>query len=98
LKLFKDAKAYRTISNLAQEEISASTASSVISQADSLRNPDGRILWLKAKGNAMPLYFRPFALFFYRYFLQLGFLDVKEGFIEIHRSGARPGTQSPTPG
>jgi glycosyltransferase involved in cell wall biosynthesis len=44
-------------------------------------NPDQRILWLKTKWNNLPLYFRPFALFFYRYFLMLGFLDGKEGFI-----------------
>ncbi len=28
-----------------------------------------------------PLFVRPFALFFYRYFLRLGFLDGREGFI-----------------
>jgi glycosyltransferase involved in cell wall biosynthesis len=44
-------------------------------------NPDQRILWLKTKWNNMPLYFRPFALFFYRYFLMGGFLDGKQGFI-----------------
>jgi glycosyltransferase involved in cell wall biosynthesis len=44
-------------------------------------NPDQRTLWLKERWNAMPLYFRPFALFFIRYFLRLGFLDGKEGFI-----------------
>lgn len=44
-------------------------------------NPDQRVLWLKTKWNAMPLYLRPFAYFFYRYVLRLGFLDGKEGFI-----------------
>ena len=29
----------------------------------------------------MPLYLRPFGYFCYRYFLRLGFLDGKEGFI-----------------
>jgi hypothetical protein len=29
----------------------------------------------------LPLYLRPFLYFFYRYFLRLGFLDGKEGFI-----------------
>ena len=44
-------------------------------------NPDQRILWLKTKWNSLPLYLRPFLLFIYRYFLCLGFLDGKEGFI-----------------
>ena len=42
---------------------------------------DQRTLWLKKRWYAMPLYLRPFLLFFYRYFLRLGFLDGKEGFI-----------------
>ncbi|HEY4492638.1 MAG TPA: glycosyltransferase family 2 protein, partial [Acidobacteriota bacterium] len=29
----------------------------------------------------LPLYLRPFLYFFYRYFIRLGFLDGKEGFI-----------------
>jgi hypothetical protein len=29
----------------------------------------------------LPLYLRPFLLFFYRYVLRLGFLDGKEGFV-----------------
>ena len=44
-------------------------------------NPDQRVLWLKIKWNTLPLYLRPFLLFIYRYFLRLGFLDGKEGFI-----------------
>jgi glycosyltransferase involved in cell wall biosynthesis len=46
-----------------------------------LGNPDQRVLWLKTKWNSLPLYLRPFLLFVYRYFLRLGFLDGKEGFI-----------------
>lgn len=44
-------------------------------------NPDQRILRLKILWNRLPPYVRPFLLYFYRYFLRLGFLDGKEGFI-----------------
>jgi glycosyltransferase involved in cell wall biosynthesis len=44
-------------------------------------NPDQRTLRLKKIWYGLPLYLRPFLLFFYRYFLRLGFLDGKEGFI-----------------
>lgn len=44
-------------------------------------DPDQRILWLKSIWIRLPLYFRPFLYFVYRYFLRLGFLDGKEGFI-----------------
>ena len=44
-------------------------------------NPDQRTLWLKKIWYGLPLYLRPFLIFFYRYFLRLGFLDGKEGFI-----------------
>lgn len=37
--------------------------------------------WLKIKYIKMPLFLRPFANFTYRYFLKLGFLDGKEGFV-----------------
>lgn len=44
-------------------------------------NPDQRMLWLKELWCRCPLYVRPFLYFLYRYFLRLGFLDGKEGFI-----------------
>ncbi|HTA42754.1 MAG TPA: glycosyltransferase family 2 protein [Bryobacteraceae bacterium] len=44
-------------------------------------NPDQRILWLKKVWGRLPAYVRPFLLFTYRYFLCLGFLDGKEGFV-----------------
>ena len=44
-------------------------------------SPDQRILWLKRLYFRLPLYVRPFAYFFYRYFILLGFLDGKEGSI-----------------
>jgi glycosyltransferase involved in cell wall biosynthesis len=44
-------------------------------------NPDERTLYLKTIWARMPLYLRPFLYFGYRYFVQLGFLDGKEGAI-----------------
>ena len=44
-------------------------------------NPDERVLWLKDRWYHMPLFVRPFVYFFYRYFIKLGFLDGKQGFI-----------------
>jgi glycosyltransferase involved in cell wall biosynthesis len=42
---------------------------------------DQQTLWLKIKWYRLPLFIRPFLYFIYRYFLRLGFLDGKEGFI-----------------
>jgi glycosyltransferase involved in cell wall biosynthesis len=44
-------------------------------------NPNQRKLFLKSIWYKLPLYWRPFMYFFYRYFLRGGFLDGKEGFI-----------------
>jgi len=44
-------------------------------------SPDQRIVWLKERWYRMPLYVRPALYFVYRYFLRLGFLDGKQGFI-----------------
>lgn len=43
--------------------------------------PDQRTLLLKKYWYKMPLFVRPFLYFFYRYFVRLGFLDGKQGFI-----------------
>jgi glycosyltransferase involved in cell wall biosynthesis len=43
--------------------------------------PDQHTLWLKRLYYRLPLYVRPFAYWFYHYFLLLGFLDGKEGAI-----------------
>lgn len=43
--------------------------------------PDQRVLWLKQMFFGLPLYLRPFAYFFYRYVILLGFLDGKQGAI-----------------
>lgn len=44
-------------------------------------NPVERKRYLRHLYNNAPLFVRPFGLFFYRYFLRLGFLDGTEGFI-----------------
>jgi glycosyltransferase involved in cell wall biosynthesis len=44
-------------------------------------NPVQRKRYLRGLYNNAPLFVRPFVLFFYRYFLRLGFLDGAEGFI-----------------
>lgn len=46
-----------------------------------LGNPDERVVWLKRVWFRMPLYVRPVTYFLFRYFLRLGFLDGKQGFI-----------------
>jgi glycosyltransferase involved in cell wall biosynthesis len=48
---------------------------------DASGNPAQRKRFLREKYNRMPLFFRPFALFVYRFFFRLGFLDGTEGFI-----------------
>ena len=44
-------------------------------------NPLQRKRYLRGLYNGAPLFVRPYALFFYRYFLRLGFLDGREGLI-----------------
>ena len=44
-------------------------------------SPDERVVWLKQRWHRLPLYVRPVLYFLYRYFLRLGFLDGKQGFI-----------------
>jgi len=46
-----------------------------------LGTPDERVLWLKTRYNRLPLFVRPFLYFFYRYFILLGILDGKRGFV-----------------
>jgi glycosyltransferase involved in cell wall biosynthesis len=50
-------------------------------QPDARGNPAQRKRFLREQYDRMPLFFRPFALFAYRFFLRLGFLDGTEGFI-----------------
>jgi glycosyltransferase involved in cell wall biosynthesis len=44
-------------------------------------SPDQRTAFMKKYWWQMPLYIRPFLYFFYRYFIQLGILDGKNGFV-----------------
>jgi glycosyltransferase involved in cell wall biosynthesis len=44
-------------------------------------SPDERTAWMKSVWSRLPLYLRPIGYFIYRYFLRLGFLDGKEGFV-----------------
>ncbi|WP_422925733.1 glycosyltransferase family 2 protein [Singulisphaera sp. PoT] len=50
-------------------------------QASFWGNPVERKRYLRGLYDRTPLFVRPFALFFYRYFLRFGFLDGSEGFI-----------------
>ncbi|MEW6367902.1 MAG: glycosyltransferase family 2 protein [Acidobacteriota bacterium] len=43
--------------------------------------PDQKVLWMKSIYYRLPLYIRPALYFFYRYFILLGFLDGKTGFV-----------------
>jgi glycosyltransferase involved in cell wall biosynthesis len=44
-------------------------------------SPDSRTLALKAYWRGLPLYVRPVLYFLYRYFVQFGWMDGKEGFL-----------------
>lgn len=62
------------------EEQTAAQAGTRV-QARMGRNPVERKRYLRNLYNRAPLFLRPYGLFFYRYFLRLGFLDGKEGLI-----------------
>lgn len=67
---------------LAQEELhSRLTRRNHLIKPSLLGKPDQQSLMLKKVWSSLPLYFRPFVYFLYRYFLKLGFLDGKEGAI-----------------
>lgn len=59
----------------------ASGGSSAQVQPDFRGNPAQRKRFLRQRYNQLPLFIRPFGLFFYRYFVRLGFLDGVEGLI-----------------
>jgi hypothetical protein len=61
------------------ELFSAETAGRVEPNAHG--NPAERKRYLRQKYQSMPLFARAFALFIYRYFFRLGFLDGTEGLI-----------------
>jgi glycosyltransferase involved in cell wall biosynthesis len=62
----------------AREELDGSSTRRVVRWTG---NPDQRTAGLKHLWSRLPLFIRPIAYFSYRYFLRLGFLDGKEGFI-----------------
>ena len=53
----------------------------VLSPVSIIKNRAQRKLWLKDCWYRLPLYYRPIVYFVYRYFLRLGFLDGKQGFV-----------------
>ncbi len=61
-------------------ELDAETSEGRIAP-DAHGNPVERKRALRQRYNRLPLFVRPFALFVYRFFFRLGFLDGKEGFI-----------------
>jgi hypothetical protein len=76
------AKHVRYANLLAEEEHRRMIEGGVgIIQPSWFGSPDQRTLQVKAMWSRMPMYVRPFLYFFYRYFLRLGFLDGKAGFI-----------------
>ena len=69
-------------SELASEEISRTMENEpYLVRPSAFGNSDERVLWLKGLWNMLPLYVRPFLLFFYRYFIRFGFLDGREGLV-----------------
>lgn len=50
-------------------------------QSSLFGTPDQRTLWFKSRWYFLPLYWRSYLYFFYRYVIRLGFLDGKEGFL-----------------
>src|SRR5262245_16522189 len=67
---------------LAREEVeSRRNGRTGVISASLFGSPDQRALRRKQIWTRMPLYFRPFLYFFYRYFVRLGFLDGKQGAI-----------------
>ena len=65
-----------------EEQLRNETVYNARVPASLTRGPIARRRWLREKlyGRA-PLFLRPIAYFLYRYFLRLGFLDGKEGFV-----------------
>jgi glycosyltransferase involved in cell wall biosynthesis len=64
----------------AQQELAAAGGPPISLRAV-LGSPDDRTRWLKHVWTGLPLYVRPVLYVSYRYFLRLGWLDGKEGFI-----------------
>ncbi|HYU79249.1 MAG TPA: glycosyltransferase family 2 protein [Vicinamibacterales bacterium] len=65
----------------AQQEFEAAVTPASVGFRSIFESPDARTRWLKQLWARLPLYVRPCLYFGYRYFLRLGFLDGKDGFI-----------------
>ncbi len=66
---------------LAKEEVARAGGAVRPIADDAFGSPDQRVAWQKSRYHRMPRYWRAAAYFFYRYVLQLGFLDGREGFV-----------------
>jgi glycosyltransferase involved in cell wall biosynthesis len=65
----------------AREELEKRRRGGEVIRTGLLDSPDERVLRAKRFWSTLPLYWRALAYFVYRYFLGLGFLDGKEGFV-----------------
>lgn len=65
----------------ARQEVAARRERKPVPLSAVFGSPDDRTRWMKAAWAGLPLFIRPCAYVFYRYFVRLGFLDGKEGFI-----------------
>jgi hypothetical protein len=63
-----------------EEQLKRDAPSSVLVPALT-GSPDQRVAWFKQRWYHLPRYWRPTLYFLYRYFLRLGFLDGKQGFV-----------------
>jgi glycosyltransferase involved in cell wall biosynthesis len=66
---------------LAQEEQARRNGAERPIDEDAFGSPDQRVAWQKDRYARMPRYWRAVGYFLYRFFLQLGFLDGREGFV-----------------
>jgi glycosyltransferase involved in cell wall biosynthesis len=66
---------------LAREELERKNGATRPIEEDAFGSPDQRVAWQKNRYARMPRYWRAVGYFLYRYFLQLGFLDGREGFV-----------------
>jgi glycosyltransferase involved in cell wall biosynthesis len=66
---------------LAREELERRNTARRFIRPFPFGSPDQRVLWRKNLWCRGPIYIRPWLYFVYRYFLRLGFMDGKQGFV-----------------
>jgi glycosyltransferase involved in cell wall biosynthesis len=66
---------------LAAEELLRKRGAQAITAPALTGHADQRVAWLKRRWYTLPRYWRPTVYFLYRYFIRLGFLDGREGFV-----------------